>query len=102
VRSRTVRPRLRWIAACAGVAYTVLMRPHLLTCAFVLVPFEASSSRLLARGRADYRPRAIGLLIPALLEAAHLLMERAILRSIGRRSDRSARGSPDGQGGLRR
>jgi hypothetical protein len=100
VRSRALRPRLRWIAG-AGVAYTVLVRPRPLTWAFVLVPLRASSSRLLARVRPDYCPRAIGLLIPALLEPAHLLMERAILRRIGRRSDRSGRGSLDGQGSLR-
>jgi hypothetical protein len=100
VRSRALPPRLRWTSG-AGVAYTVRVRPRPLTWAFVLVPLGASSSRLLARVRPDYRPRAIRLLIPALLEPAHLLMARAILRGIGRRSDRSARGSLDGQGGLR-
>jgi hypothetical protein len=71
------------------------------TWAFVLVPVGASTCRLLARVRADYRPRAIGLLIPTLLEPVHLLMERAMLRGIRRRSDGPARGSLDGKRGLR-
>jgi hypothetical protein len=71
------------------------------TWVFVLVPVGASTCRLLARVRADYRPRAIGLLIPTLLEPVHLLMERAMLRSIRRRSDRPARSSLDGKGGHR-
>ena len=58
------------------------------TWAFVLVPVGASSCRLLARVRADYRPRAIGLLLPTLLEPVHLLMERAMLRGIRRRAER--------------
>ena len=37
------------------------------TWVFVLVPVGASTCRLLARVRADYRPRAIGLLLPTLL-----------------------------------
>jgi hypothetical protein len=53
--------------------------------AFVSVPVGARSSRLLVRARADYRPRALGLLIPPLLEPMHLLMERAMLRGIRRR-----------------
>ena len=68
---------------------------------FVLLPVEASTCRLLARVRADYRPRAIGLLIPTLLEPVHLLMERAMLRGIRRRCDRPAQGSLDGRAGLR-
>jgi hypothetical protein len=54
--------------------------------AFVLVPVGPRSCRLLARVRADYRPRALGLLIPPLLEPVHLLMERAMLRGIRRRA----------------
>ena len=46
--------------------------------AFVVVPTGPESCRLLARVRADYRPRALGVLIPLLLEPVHLLMERAI------------------------
>jgi hypothetical protein len=52
------------------------------TWSFVLVPVGPGSSRLLIRVRADYRPRALGLLIPLLLEPVHLLMERAMLRGI--------------------
>jgi hypothetical protein len=55
--------------------------------AFVLVPVGAGSSRLLVRTRADYRPRALGVLIPPLLEPVHLLMERAMLRGVRRRVD---------------
>jgi hypothetical protein len=54
--------------------------------AFVLVPVGPGSCRLLARVRADYRPRALGLLIPLLLEPVHFLMERAMLRGIRRRA----------------
>jgi hypothetical protein len=54
--------------------------------AFVLVPVRPGSCRLLARVRADYRPRALGLLIPLLLEPVHLLMERAMLRGIRQRA----------------
>jgi hypothetical protein len=57
------------------------------TWAFVLVPVGARSSRLLIRTRADYRPRALGVLIPPLLEPVHLLMERAMLRGVRRRVD---------------
>ena len=53
---------------------------------FVLLPLGPRSCRLLARVRADYRPRALGLLIPLLLEPVHLLMERAMLRGIRRRA----------------
>jgi hypothetical protein len=56
------------------------------TWSFVLVPVGPGSSRLLARVRADYRPRALGLLIPLLLEPVHLLMERAMLRGIRQRA----------------
>jgi hypothetical protein len=71
------------------------------TWAFVLIPVGASSCRLLARVRADYRPRAIGLLIPMLLEPVHLLMERAMLRGIRRRAEGRAREALSEQGGPR-
>jgi hypothetical protein len=71
------------------------------TWAFVLIPVGASSCRLLARVRADYRPRAIGLLLPTLLEPVHLLMERAMLRGIRWRAEGRARGTLSEQGGLR-
>jgi hypothetical protein len=57
------------------------------TWAFILVPVGPRSSRLLVRTRADYRPRALGVLIPLLLEPVHLLMERAMLRGVRRRVD---------------
>jgi hypothetical protein len=55
------------------------------TWAFVVVPVGPRSSRLVVRTRADYRPRALGVLIPPLLEPVHLLMERAMLRGVRRR-----------------
>jgi hypothetical protein len=57
------------------------------TWAFVLVPAGPRSSRLLVRVKADYRPRALGMLFPVLLEPVHLLMERAMLRGVRRRVD---------------
>jgi hypothetical protein len=57
------------------------------TWAFVPVPVGPSSCRLLVRVRADYHPRALGLLIPLLLEPVHLLMERAMLRGIRQRAE---------------
>jgi hypothetical protein len=57
------------------------------TWAFVVVPAGSGSSRLLVRVRADYRPRALGMLFPLLLEPVHLLMERAMLRGVRRRVD---------------
>jgi hypothetical protein len=55
------------------------------TWAFVAVPTGSRSCRLIVRVRADYRPRALGLLIPLLLEPVHFLMERAMLRGLSRR-----------------
>ena len=55
--------------------------------AFVLVPAGSRSSRLLVRVRADYRPRALGMLFPLLLEPVHWLMERAMLRGVRQRVD---------------
>jgi hypothetical protein len=52
------------------------------TWSFVLVPVGPRSCRLLARVRADYRPRALGLLIPMMLEPVHLLKERAMLQGV--------------------
>jgi hypothetical protein len=57
------------------------------TWAFVLVPAGPRSSRLLVRAQGDYRPRALGILFPLLLEPVHLLMERAMLRGVRRRVD---------------
>jgi hypothetical protein len=57
------------------------------TWAFVLVSSGPRSSRLLVRVRADYRPRALRMLFPLVLEPVHLLMERAMLRGVRRRVD---------------
>jgi hypothetical protein len=57
------------------------------TWAFVLVPVGPRLSRLLVRVKGAYRPRALGMLFPLLLEPEHLLMERAMLRGIRRRVD---------------
>jgi hypothetical protein len=61
--------------------------------AFVIVPVGPRSSRLLVRTRADYRPRALGVLIPPLLEPVHLLMERAMLGGVRRRVRSTPAGS---------
>lgn len=63
------------------------------TWAFVLVPAGRRSCRLLVRVRADYRPRALRILIPLLLEPVHLVMERAMLRGVRRRVDQHGPGS---------
>jgi hypothetical protein len=52
------------------------------TWAFVLTPVNDGSCRLLARVRADYRPRWLLPLMPLLLEPIHFLMERKMLRTI--------------------
>ena len=52
------------------------------TWAFVLTPVNEGSCRLLARVRADYRPRWLLPLMPLLLEPIHFLMERKMLRTI--------------------
>jgi hypothetical protein len=53
--------------------------------AFVLIP-STSGCRLVVRVRADYRPPAVGLAVPLLLEPVHLLMETTMLRGIARRA----------------
>jgi hypothetical protein len=68
------------------------------TWAFVLVPAGRRSSRLLVRVRADYRPRALRVLFPLLLEPVHLLMERAMLRGVRRRVAQHS-GGPGGAKG---
>jgi hypothetical protein len=52
------------------------------TWAFVLTPVNDGSCRLLARVRADYRPRWLLPLMPLLLEPIHFLMERKMLGTI--------------------
>ena len=58
------------------------------TWAFVLTPVNEDSCRLLARVRADYRPRWLLPLLPVLLEPAHFLMERKMLKTIEQRARR--------------
>ncbi len=55
------------------------------TWAFLLHPINEASCRLLARVRAEYRPRWLLPLMPFLLEPVHFLMERKMLRTIARR-----------------
>lgn len=55
------------------------------TWAFLLHPVNEVSCRLLARVRAEYRPRWLLPLMPFLLEPVHFLMERKMLRTIDRR-----------------
>jgi hypothetical protein len=58
------------------------------TWAFVLTPVNEASCRLLARVRAEYRPRWLLPLLPFLLEPVHFLMERKMLRTIERQTRR--------------
>ena len=55
------------------------------TWAFLLHPVSEASCRLVARVRAEYRPRWLLPLMPLLLEPVHFLMERKMLRTIERR-----------------
>ncbi len=55
------------------------------TWVFVLTPANEASCRLLARVRAEYRPRWLLPFMPFLLEPVHFLMERKMLRTIERR-----------------
>ena len=59
------------------------------TWSFVLHPVDDVSCRLLVRVRADYRPKLIGVLLPLLLEPAHFVMERKMLRTIAQRARRA-------------
>jgi hypothetical protein len=52
------------------------------TWTFALVPMGDDSCRLLARVRAEYRPRLLFALIPLVLEPVHFVMERKMLRTI--------------------
>jgi hypothetical protein len=56
------------------------------TWAFVLTSIDGSSCRLLARVRADYHPSWLRPLLPFLLEPAHFIMERKMLRTIARQT----------------
>lgn len=56
------------------------------TWAFVLIPTGGSSCRLIARVRASYRPRAVAVLLIALVEPIHLVMERKLLHTVARRA----------------
>jgi hypothetical protein len=58
------------------------------TWAFLLHPVNEATCRLLARVRADYRPRWLLPFVPVLLEPVHFLMERKMLRTIERRMRR--------------
>jgi hypothetical protein len=58
------------------------------TWAFVLSPVDEDSCRLLVRVRADYRPLWLLPLLPFLLEPAHFMMERKMLRTIEQRARR--------------
>jgi hypothetical protein len=63
------------------------------TWAFALTPVNEASCRLLARVRADYRPRWLRLLMPFLLEPVHFIMERKMLRTIERQARRATEGA---------
>jgi hypothetical protein len=60
------------------------------TWAFVLTPVDERSCRLVVRVRADYRPRWLLPLLPFLLEPAHFIMERKMLKTIEQRARRGS------------
>ncbi len=63
--------------------------------AFVLQPLGETSCRLIARLRADYAPGPVNdLLVRAVLEPAHFVMERGMLLGIKRRAE-AATGSSE-------
>lgn len=64
------------------------------TWAFVLTPVDERSCRLVVRVRVDYRPRWLLPLLPFLLEPAHFIMERKMLKTIGQRARRLQLGVP--------
>lgn len=58
------------------------------TWAFVLTPVDEGSCRLVVRVCADYHPRWLLPLQPLLLEPAHFIMERKMLKTIEQRARR--------------
>jgi len=56
------------------------------TWSFTLIPVDEVSCRLVVRVRADYRPALLRVFFPLVLEPAHFVMERKMLRSIERRA----------------
>ena len=60
------------------------------TWAFVLTPVDERLCRLVVRVRADYRPRWLLPLLPFLLEPAHFIMERKMLKTIEQRARRGS------------
>jgi hypothetical protein len=58
------------------------------TWAFVLTTVDEGSCRLVVRVRVDYRPRWLLPLLPFLLEPAHFIMERKMLKTIEQRARR--------------
>lgn len=59
------------------------------TWAFVLDEITTERTRLVARVRANFKPAALQLLAPLVLEPLHLLMERGMLQGIKRRAESS-------------
>jgi len=58
------------------------------TWAFALAPINGTDTRLIVRTRANYAPRAlIAALAAILVEPAHFIMEREMLRGIKRRAE---------------
>lgn len=67
--------------------------------AFVVEPLDASSSRLLVRWRTCWRETVPAAFARAfLLEPAHFVMERGMLRGVRARAERAARAGPPGPG----
>jgi hypothetical protein len=61
---------------------------------FVVLPIDAESSRLIARGRGAPTKTTAALISAVTFEAAHYVMERRMLRGIARLAERGPRISP--------
>ena len=58
------------------------------TWAFVLEEIAPKATRLIVRVRGNYKPDALRLVVPVLLEPVHFLMERGMLQGIQSRAER--------------
>ncbi len=57
------------------------------TWAFVLDPITPLTTRLIVRVRGNYKPAALRVVAPVLIEPLHFLMERGMLQGIKRRAE---------------
>jgi hypothetical protein len=63
------------------------------TWAFVLDQLTPLTTRLIVRVRANFKPNALRVVAPVLLEPMHFLMERGMLQGIKRRAERPSTGT---------